>query len=81
MTKIEDFESVYSASGRLDGEMLKNLLESFHIECILLGESVGTTYGLTVAPVGKVEVMVRTKDVEAANDIIQKYLNGELEKN
>ena len=81
MTKIDDFTSVYSASGRLDGEMMKNLLESFEIECVLLGESVGATYGLTVTPVGKVEVMVRSSDVEKAKQIIQQYQSGELEEN
>ena len=79
MTKIDDFESVYSASGRLDGEMMKNLLESFEFECILLGESVGSTYGLTVTPVGKVEVMVRSSAVAEATRIIQEYQNGKLE--
>jgi len=73
MTKIDDFESVYSASGRLDGEMMKNLLESFEIECVLLGESAGTTYGMTVTPTGYVEVMVHAADVEKALEIIQQY--------
>jgi hypothetical protein len=79
MTKIDDFESVYSASGRLDGEMMKNLLESFEIECVLLGESAGTTYGLTVTPTGNVEVMVHAADVEKALEIIQQYEDGLLE--
>jgi hypothetical protein len=80
MTKIDDFTSVYAASGKLDGEMMKNLLESFEIECVLLGESIGSTYGLTVTPVGKVDVMVRTADVEKAKQIIQEYQNGQLEE-
>lgn len=79
MTKIDDFESVYSASGRLDGEMMKNLLESFEIECVLLGESAGTTYGLTITPTGNVEVMVHAADVEKALEIIQQYEDGLLE--
>lgn len=79
MTKIDDFESVYSASGRLDGEMMKNLLESFEIECVLLGESAGTTYGLTITPTGNVEVMVHAADVEKALQIIQQYEDGLLE--
>jgi hypothetical protein len=81
MTKIDDFESVYSASGKLDGEMMKNLLESFEIKCVLLGESIGSTYGLTVTPVGKVEVMVHTADLERAQQVIREYQNGDLEKN
>lgn len=81
MTKIDDFESVYSASGKLDGEMMKNLLESFEIECLLLGESAGAAYGLTVTPMGDVEVLVHTADVEKALKIIQEYQNGQLEEN
>lgn len=77
---MEDYESVYSASGMLDAEMMKNLLESFEIECILLGESIGSTYGLTVTPAGGVEVMVRKEDVARAQDIITKYQDGELEE-
>ena len=79
MTKIDDYESVYSASGMLDAELIKGLLESFEIEAILLGESVGTTYGLTVTPTGKVEVMVENSMVERAKEIIQQYEKGDLE--
>jgi len=77
---MEDYESVYSASGMLDAEMMKNLLESFEIDCILFGESIGSTYGLTVTPSGDVEVMVRKEDVAKAQEVITKYQNGELEE-
>jgi predicted Fe-Mo cluster-binding NifX family protein len=80
MKKMDDYESVYSASGMLDAEMMKNLLESFEIDCILLGESIGSTYGLTVTPAGGVEVMVRQEDVTKAQDVITKYQDGELEE-
>ena len=79
MAKIDDYESVYSASGMLDAELIKGLLESFEIEAILLGESVGMTYGLTVTPTGKVEVMVENSMVERAKEIIQQYEKGDLE--
>ncbi len=77
---MEGYESIYSASGMLDAEMMKNLMQSFEIDCILLGESIGSTYGLTVTPVGGVEVMVRKEDVAKAQDIITKYQDGELEE-
>lgn len=80
MTKIDDFECVYNASGQLDAEMMKNLLESFGIHSIILGESAGSVYGLTVTPTGKVEVLVDKKDVQSAKDIIQRYESGELEE-
>ncbi|NMB63212.1 MAG: DUF2007 domain-containing protein [Chloroflexi bacterium] len=78
--QMEGYESIYSASGMLDAEMMKNLMQSFEIDCILLGESIGSTYGLTVTPVGGVEVMVRKEDVAKAQDIITKYQDGELEE-
>lgn len=79
MTKIDDFVCVYNASGQLDAEMMKNLLESFGIYSIILGESAGSVYGLTVTPTGKVEVLVDKKEVQSAKDIIQRYESGELE--
>jgi hypothetical protein len=46
---------------------------------VLLGESAGTTYGLTITPTGNVEVMVHAADVEKALEIIQQYEDGLLE--
>ncbi|HAF61253.1 MAG TPA: hypothetical protein DCK95_02885 [Anaerolineaceae bacterium] len=79
MTKIENFESVYTASGNLDGEMMKNFLLAHGVESILLGESAGTTYGLTTTPLGKIEVMVKLEDIETAHKLIQQYENGFFE--
>ncbi len=79
MTKIENFESVYSASGHLDAELMKNFLAAHNVESILLGESIGTTYGLTSTPIGKVEVMVKKDDLETARELIRQYENGAFE--
>ena len=79
MTKIENFKCVYTASGHLDGELMKNFLEAHGVESVLLGESIGTTYGLTSTPMGKVEIMVKVDDLETARALIQQYENGDFE--
>ena len=81
MTKIENYESVYTASGHLDGELMKNFLAAHGVESVLLGESIATTYGLTSTPAGKVEVMVNKDDLETARDLIRQYENGDFEDN
>ena len=78
--KIDAYRSVYNASGLLDAEMMKNYLESFGIESILIGESIGQTYGLTLTPAGKVEVLVRKEKESKAKELIQEYIEGSSSK-
>ena len=74
-------EVVYIANGKLEAESVKILLESFGIPAFINQESAGTVYGLTVGPLGEVEVVVPLDRVEEAKEIIEDLRSGKLEVN
>lgn len=73
-------EVVYVASGAIEAESVKILLESFGLKAFVNQESAGRTYGLTVGPLGEVEVLVPTDQVEEALKIISDMNSGRLEE-
>ena len=76
--KIRD-DVVYTANGMLEAETVKILLESFGIPAFTNQESAGATYGLTVGPLGEVDVMVPEKHLIEAKKIIKEMEAGNLE--
>jgi len=54
-------------------------LESFGITAYTNQESAGTVYGLTVGPLGEVEVIVPPEQVDDARKIIAEMKAGNLE--
>lgn len=76
--KMRD-EVVYVASGGIEAESVKILLESFGLKAYVNQESAGRTYGLTVGPLGEVEVLVPSDQVEEALKIISDMNSGKLE--
>lgn len=75
------FKCVYTTSGMFSAEMIRLLLQSFDIPVWIVPESAGIAYGLTVAPMGAVDIMVAEENVEKAEEILRKYENGELSVN
>jgi len=72
-------EVVYVANGMLEAESVRLLLESFNIPAFLNQESAGIAYGLTVGPLGEVEVLVPTRYITDAKQIITEMKSGNLE--
>jgi len=72
-------EVVFVANGMLEAESVKILLESFGITAYTNQESAGTVYGLTVGPLGEVEVIVPPEQVDDARKIIADMKAGNLE--
>ncbi len=70
---------VYVANGKLEAESVKILLESFGIPAFVNQESAGATYGLTVGPLGEVDVFVEDANIEEAKKIIVAMKEGKLE--
>lgn len=70
---------VYVANGKLEAESVKILLESFGIPAFVNQESAGSTYGLTVGPLGEVDVFVEDSNIEEAKKIITAMKEGKLE--
>lgn len=76
--KIRD-DVVFVANGKLEAETVKILLESFGIPAFINQESAGSTYGLTVGPLGEVDVMVPERFLKEAKKIIAEMKAGKLE--
>jgi hypothetical protein len=72
-------EVVFIANGMLEAESVRILLESFGIPAFTNQESAGTVYGLTVGPLGEVEVIVPPEHLADAKKIIAEMKAGHLE--
>lgn len=72
-------EVVFVANGMLEAESVKILLESFGIAAYTNQESAGTVYGLTVGPLGEVEVIVPIEKINEAKQVIEDMKSGKLE--
>ena len=62
--------TVHQAQGELEAQMIKGVLESEGIDCMLSGESLRLTHGLTVDGLAVVCIKVRAQDEEKAKDVI-----------
>ncbi len=78
MDKV-DYEPVYTAHGQLEAESIKAFLESFEIPAIIMQESVGVTYGLTIGSLGEARVCVPETMAETARDFLRRMLAGEFD--
>ncbi len=72
-------EVVFVANGMLEAESVKILLASFGISAYTNQESAGIAYGLTVGPLGEVEVCVPQDKIQEAKAIIEDMKAGKLE--
>ena len=64
------------ASGRLEAEIVRGMLESLGLHVQLSQESASSVYGLGVGPLGTVEILVPKPEAEAARAAIEDYLTG-----
>ncbi|MDR3574935.1 MAG: DUF2007 domain-containing protein [Anaerolineaceae bacterium] len=66
----------YTANGMLDAEMIRSFLETASIPCVLSHESAGTVFGLTLGPLGEVQVLVPADKLEEAKNILDEMDRG-----
>ena len=69
---------VYAAAGWLQANIVKGMLEAAEIPAQLSGEGLGTVYGLTVGPLGLVEVLVPADRAAEAKALIAAMESGEM---
>jgi hypothetical protein len=69
---------VESASGAIEAEILRGLLESFGLKVSLSQESAGRAIGLSVGPLGRVDVIVPADQAEKARQVLADYQAGRL---
>jgi len=67
----KDFEVIHIAQGELEANVIKSHLESEGIPVLLEYESIGRIYGITVDGLGMIKVLVPTKFVDEAKQIIE----------
>jgi len=75
----EEYVVVYTANGQLEGQMIRAFLESHGIQVLAYEESVGMTYGLTITPLGQVDIRVPEAQVEEAQQILADMQAGKYE--
>ena len=71
VSKHKQMVEVYRAAGELEAHVIKGLLESYGIPCLLRGEAARTIYGLTVDGIGEVKIMVWDSMAEEAKRLIR----------
>jgi hypothetical protein len=75
----ERWEVITEVSGELQAGLLRNLLESQGIKVFLNQEGAGRAVGLTLGPLGEVQIMVPEKQSQQARQIVEDYYAGKFE--
>jgi len=75
----EKWEVITTVSGELQADLLRNLLEAQGIKVFLSQEGAGKAVGLTMGPMGEVQILVPDKQSEMARQIVEDYYAGEFE--
>jgi hypothetical protein len=70
---------VYTAAGRLQADVIKGLLEAAGIPAHTSQEGAGAAYGLTVGPLGLVDVWVAEDRAAEARAVLDAMRRGELD--
>ncbi|MFQ5943014.1 MAG: DUF2007 domain-containing protein [Anaerolineales bacterium] len=71
--------SIETADGQIEAEIIKGLLNANGIEAWLSQESAGTALGLTVGPMGEVEIMVRADQEDEARALLESGTDADPE--
>jgi hypothetical protein len=74
----EDIVVVETTSGLIEAEILRGLLKANDLNVWLSHESAGKVIGLSIGPLGKVDVMVPANQAEEAKKILDDYHAGRL---
>ncbi len=75
----KDWVQIYTTFGRLNADMLVDFLNANGIEATSIQESVGTTYGLTVGPLGEAIIYVPADKKAEAEDLLGQMEAGKFE--
>ena len=76
----EDLVKVASAAGKVEGEILRSLLEANDIQVYLSYESAGSAYAMGVGPLAEVDVMVKPEQQADAEALLDDYYEGRLDE-
>jgi hypothetical protein len=71
--------AIRTVHGQMEAEILKALLESAGIDVLLSQEGAGTVLGLTIGPLGDVDLLVRESQAADARALLEEYGRGSLD--
>ena len=71
MSRAVNLVMVYKASNELEALVIKGLLETHNIPCILKSDAAPSAYAFTVNGMGEVTVWVNEPDVNIARALIK----------
>ena len=69
----KNWELLDEISGSIDAEIIRGLLESQGIKVILSQEGAGRAIGLTVGPMGEIQILVPKDQLDIAQEILADY--------
>jgi len=72
----EPMSCVFVANGQLLAEQVRSFLQSSGVGCVLRGESLSKTHGLTLDGLGQVEVLVAEADEDRARELLASAESG-----
>ena len=75
----EKWEVVAEVPGELQAGLVRNLLESQGIKVFLNQEGAGRAVGLSMGPMGEVQVLVPESQIEEAGKIVDDYNAGNMD--
>ncbi len=70
MKSNEKMVEVYHANNSMEAQVIKSLLESFHIPCFLRSNAAPSVHVLTMDGMGEVKVMVLESLAKKAKELI-----------
>ncbi|MFC1965009.1 DUF2007 domain-containing protein [Chloroflexota bacterium] len=70
MSKGENLVEVYSSSSEMEAQVIKSLLDSYGIPCLLRSHAAPSVHVFTVDGMGEVKVMVWDSMAERAKKLI-----------
>ncbi|MFC1909520.1 DUF2007 domain-containing protein [Chloroflexota bacterium] len=71
MSKGEKLVEVYKAANEMEAQVIKSLLESYEIPCLLRSHAAPSVHMFTVDGMGEVRVMVWNSMADKARELIQ----------
>ena len=71
MSNNRELVEVYKATGEVEAQVIKSLLESFGVPCLLKSDAARSVHAFTVDGMGEVRVMVWQSMAEKAKRLIE----------
>ena len=71
MNKSEKLVEVYKAANEMEAQVIKSLLESYDVPCLLKSHAAPSVHMFTIDGMGEVRVMVRESVADKAEQLIR----------